>query len=303
MSKTQQRERQQKPQGQCIFCQGHGMTKQHIWPNWISRSEIAAKSNTAREANNTQNLQNIRLEYDPNNKLTTVIPVNKNIIHQGSRLSRKVRMVCAKCNNEWMSIIENKCKELVIALQSFKNVKLNYKNQLDLATWITILTVIAEFTDVPSKRIPVKERRDFYENKTPIEGWQIWIGKYNGTEWDLRYQHRGKSMGASGIKDGMGEKEDIFEASAQCSTFVMGGLAIFVVSPGIGLNPDYFSSSYINNMAKIWPASEHDIDWQLLTINSDADINEQANTFSDEMQNLYFSIMKALNENEKGLNA
>jgi hypothetical protein len=261
----------QKPQGMCIFCQGHGMTKQHVWPNWISKSEIALQSQNAQRNTHSQALYGLKVELDVNNKLARINPYLKRLDHQGSILSRKLRMVCANCNNTWMSDLENKAKEIVLRLQAHQDCILSTEEQVALATWITLLTIVAEFTDIPQKKIPLIERALFYQEHKPLPDWQIWIGKYRGIEWDLRYRHYG--IGGGFKRQDASDKviESLVIGSAQSSTFVIGGLLIVVMSADVDVFKERIAGHNSNSLYKIWPLSNKEIEWNKALIHSDAE--------------------------------
>jgi hypothetical protein len=285
---------QQQPQGMCIFCQGHGMTKQHVWPNWISKSEIAHNSQTAQSNTHSQALYGASVELNLKDKHAIVQPYLQILERQGSLLSRKLRMVCAQCNNTWMSDLENKAKEIVLRLQAHKNCVLSSEEQLALATWITLLTIVAEFTDIPQKKIPVTERILFYKEHQPLPDWRIWIGKYRGTEWDLRYRHYGIGGAFEGrdINDKVVDLIDI--GAAQSSTFVIGGLLILAISAGDDIFKEQVAGYTINSLYKIWPLSNTEIEWDKASIHSDAETLAISDACYNDIQAMTINMVKEI---------
>ena len=98
------------PAGKCIFCGGPGMTKQHVFPNWLN-TVLPLSENS-----HTQLLNNVSFDMGGNAIVSTDVNVQ-----QGHRRTRKMRNVCSRCNNVWMSNIENACKPLLTKLFSGEN--------------------------------------------------------------------------------------------------------------------------------------------------------------------------------------
>ena len=76
-----------KPPGQCIFCERTGLTKEHVFPDWLN--SLYPK----RPYNKRERLR----AFDPN-KQTDQVVLESARIHQGGPANRKVRVVCSKCN-------------------------------------------------------------------------------------------------------------------------------------------------------------------------------------------------------------
>jgi len=257
-------------QGHCIFCQGTGMTKQHIWPNWISRTELAADDNKGQSHERTA--LDVAFGTDLSTKQTTVFITPKTVIKQGTNLSQKLRMVCRSCNGGWMSQIEDKSKSVILDLQSHADIILSVEDQRKLVAWIALMTIISEFTDMPYKAIPSSDRKYFYENKIPPSNWEIWIGKYAGQEWKLRYSHKGLKTPDFDI-----EKFDVEKTKVQwqSSTFVVGGLMMHVISTSCKflqtLKIEY------SRLTKIWPPISNPIHWHDVVIHDDSSMNQGDN--------------------------
>lgn len=296
MAKTKQKQAQQKPQGQCIFCQGHGMTKQHIWPNWMSHADIPYRQEALAATANHQLLYGSRLIFDTSKTNNELIVHQPNVINRkGSILTRKLRMVCQKCNNQWMSVIEDKSKNIILELQSHKPTVLSESEQYDLAAWITLMTIICEFTDIPTKVIPFNERKYFFDNKVAPSHWHIWIGKYQGDEWKFRYRHTGARMVLAGENEGQ-PQEIVSEESWQSSTFVVGGLIMHVISVDSVQLQDYFSGFDFPSMVKIFPAISNPINWNSLPINSDTNAMSISQYVENHMRDFSIEVGKAIRE-------
>jgi hypothetical protein len=210
-----------KAQGKCIFCGGSGLSKQHIWPNWF-RNIINRDSKS-----HTQ--QTVSYKYRKSGVYATPGSRQK----QGDLWSRKIRNVCATCNNGWMSVIENGVKPLLTNLIAGRISVITEKEQSDFAAWVTLLAIMAEYTDIKSAGISSEDRQFLYNFKKCPPKWHIWIGSYDGVRWNRRYYHQGVLAIPKDKYEEVAESERVFgppKANCQSSVFTLGKLLIYVVS-------------------------------------------------------------------------
>jgi hypothetical protein len=251
--------------GKCIFCEGIGMTKQHIWPNWMNRA-------FPKNENSHTNLK-LSVQSVFGQKQRTLLihsPVTKKL--NGNIGSRQLRLVCSKCNMGWMSKIDEQSKDLIIALMTHQDIILSQEQHLTLAAWIAQITIVAEFTDIPMKAIPYSERKYFMDNQLPPSTWAIWIGKCKSTNWqELAYQHRG-ILSARLMKDNNGVMKEVKrEVATQSSAFTIGGLYILALSTkDADLNQTINDFTY-PELVRLWPLNTVRIDWSSLPIVLDTD--------------------------------
>src|SRR5262249_25380118 len=81
--------------GKCVFCGGTGLTKGHVWPDWISKTLPVTASHH-------------ELVVGKWETFTSTLPGPQYSIkqRQGSARQRKPRNTCKACNGGWMSLIE-----------------------------------------------------------------------------------------------------------------------------------------------------------------------------------------------------
>jgi hypothetical protein len=121
-----------KPPGRCIFCDSLGVTQEHMWADWL-RSYIPR---TLAETRTRSAL--IHLDGDK----TTFIN------RTGDPHSRRIKCVCRKCNNEWMSRLQEDSKPfLVPMLTGEEQVTLHRRAQTILSAWIAMTVMVAEHAD------------------------------------------------------------------------------------------------------------------------------------------------------------
>lgn len=170
-------------QGKCIFCQGLGLTKEHIWPNWFNGVLF--------RTDEFHNQLLVHYDFVEGSELSTTVLEKK---RNGKLGSTKIRNVCAKCNNGWMSQIEDSVKEILTPMLLGHGVELNFNEQNIVALWIVMRTIMAEYSDLKTQAIPQSHREYIYNNRSIPPNWKIWIGKCEGEDWSFRYRHY--SMGA-----------------------------------------------------------------------------------------------------------
>ena len=89
---------------QCIFCQGSGMSKEHFWSSWMD--SVIPKG----EKNEYTNI--ILSGQDENLSMDSIS------VRQGDVITKKIRVVCKKCNSGWMSRIEETVKPILLKLMN-----------------------------------------------------------------------------------------------------------------------------------------------------------------------------------------
>ena len=88
----------------CIFCNGASgtrLTKEHIFPDWLRR--LFPRSPTDTHTHGHTSWKGLQ-------------PVTSLTKKQGQAGSRRVKVVCQKCNNEWLSGLEKRTKPLLLML-------------------------------------------------------------------------------------------------------------------------------------------------------------------------------------------
>jgi hypothetical protein len=152
----------------CIFCGGRPLTREHIWPDWL-RAHLPRSLSFYHSGriilneDNTQTHSSKKISGDPK--------------------SRKLRIVCNKCNNEWMSDLQNATKPILIPLLLSQQITLSEPRQRQLATWVAMTVICAEYIQPASVSIPVTARRWLFTNRTPPENMRIWIGNFDRQNW------------------------------------------------------------------------------------------------------------------------
>lgn len=221
------------------------MSKQHIWPKWLSkiRKPLAAS--------HTQVTGEFLSRPGLGNR-----PIVRNI-HQGHAGSRKIKTVCQICNNGWMSQIEEAAKDAAVPLILDRESKLTSDQQRELARWFTLMTMMVEFTDPATAALTGKDRTFFKINRDPPPNFKMWIGRYIGKHPEQHWcRHIGMNMSLTPEPS-----DDPYKCNTQVTTIVLGALCIHTYSSTV--DPDF--PGYVGApIEQIWPLREQIIQWPLL---------------------------------------
>lgn len=166
--------RPQKPPGVCHFCGTVGtMTKEHLWPQWLSADAIVDAQQSTRRLGFDQNEPGHYEELP-----TTVVHKDRSV------LTDRVRKICRTCNEGWMSRLEQTVRGplelLTAASYSFGRTALTREQVTLLAAWALKTSWMREL-DQERKPIPTQaQRRHLMEQLRPPAYTTVWAAKYNG---------------------------------------------------------------------------------------------------------------------------
>lgn len=149
-----------KAQGFCIYCGSAGLTKEHMWADWLRRY--------------------IPREMDHHKIQTTVEFANRVeesfTRHNGDAHVRKLRCVCLGCNQGWMGRLQQTAKPFLVPMLTGEPIALHRNGQTAISAWAAMFTMTAEYMDPAKVAIPADERRWLRSHGRPPHHWRIWIG-------------------------------------------------------------------------------------------------------------------------------
>ena len=201
----------------CIFCQQPGrMTKEHIWGDWL-KAHIAPTMNK-------HNMQAVRINQ-PGQPTT-----GNTLLRAGDPLRSTVRVVCADCNNQWLSGIQSRAKPILIPLIKGDRTVLGIEAQQRVSAWCAMATMTAEFIDRDPNTIAVPQAdRDWLRNNgTAPPGWRIWLARYRRHKWPAQWAHF--TLPILEAKDVPAPGTGFVPPNTQVTTFVVGELYVHVMS-------------------------------------------------------------------------
>jgi hypothetical protein len=194
--------------------------------------------------------------------------------HSGTR---KVRVVCQKCNGGWMSALEAQAKPLLLPLINGENGKISVEAQRVLATWASKTVMTAEFIHPKSAVIEVQERKLLMEHLLPPERWHVWMARYEGEVWRglSMYQHSG-TLDVPSVSRPGGVSHYV-----ESTTFGIGHVVFYVVATTWERIHIPFLGFGVPGLARICPAPNLDIVWPPPFILGDAEVTRMSQSVGE----------------------
>ena len=254
-----------KPPAYCEFCGTRGVTKQHVWPDWMGRhfSESTAY--------HVQDLFDIKLLRSPS------IAVLQPRMHfsQGPFHTRKLRIACQKCNSGWMSRIESKAKPTLELLAPGIRPRLDLSAQQALAAWLALFTMVAEFTDRRTVAVTPEERSSLREYVRPSFGWRMWMGFHDDNDWKHRFFHH--AVAAYPTHETPPEPPPF---NCQFTTIGFGSALFHTAWTPYDSSQLHLPDRYAKRLASVWPTTSPELDCSGMVPLLPPDIAEVCNYFA-----------------------
>jgi len=141
----------------CIFCGSRATSKEHVFSSWL----IEALSNGSQRTEITLSIAG-----------ETLTPWAET----GPERGLKVRSVCRRCNNNWMSELEETVKPYLLAMLRDFSLPLDREAQILIATWTVKLAMVLEGVRPTVKFYTDSSRRVLMEQRQPPDGTMVWLG-------------------------------------------------------------------------------------------------------------------------------
>lgn len=231
----------------CFWCGTQGdLTKEHVWPRWMvpyahdlqgHHAEAVFKVGRSNEGAWSTTEQSTRSK-------------------QGSQLTAKVREVCRRCNNGWMSELEQAAKPLLLRLMSpppLGALSLDPTQSALIASWALKGAWMRELTSRGTPTATRQMRSYLGSTGMPPPGARVWIAQHQG---QLRWDTRSASV------DLLHQDRPLDRSESRrllLCTLTFAGLALLsrTVS-GAGIpeqipNPEYWLALWPVKEAVVWP--------------------------------------------------
>jgi hypothetical protein len=253
--------------GRCLFCGGGRLSKEHFWPQWASHL-----------------LGDKRVSGAYIEEFVVRTPKALPLSHTrkerpGQVTTKKLRVVCVKCNNEWMSVLESSVKAFVTPMILGQAVILSPVFQGLFAQWVTLKLMVAE-QNRPTESIWHQSHRDaFLRARTIPSGMRIWIAQCYSDLWSNAYLRHASTLG----KDRASRPTDS-KKNSQASALGIGQLFVMAMAStaqNVDLG-DFFS--FDERITPIWPPSAKDIHWPPVAPLTHDQANRVAMSFDELMR-------------------
>jgi hypothetical protein len=140
----------------CVFCGGPRVTNEHVFPQWLNRYLPPGR---------LQQIEQTR--YGPGEYDITRLHIG---------LDFRIRKVCARCNNGWLSRLETESVDILDPLiSSLKMQLLPLAAQRQIALWATKTAMMVDNTQV-DPILPTMKLARMRSHRAIPGGTRIWIG-------------------------------------------------------------------------------------------------------------------------------
>lgn len=241
----------------CIFCGVSGkLSREHVWAAWL-RGYLPSDRGVNQVASRLGRIGNA-VEFSVTDMRVT------ETAHYGDKT---LRLVCAKCNNGWMSRLQNRVKPHLIPLMTSSGDGVIAEVALDiLRKWLVMTTMVAEFTDMSgnSEAIAISEedRASFARTLAIRDHWRIFIGRGADGLQKSGYDHFAVPVNLIWFSPPLRQREIV-----QASTMVIGDFVAYVFTSATkmawdnAVPADKSDSSILRKLQPIWPAPNVAKNW------------------------------------------
>jgi hypothetical protein len=95
----------------------------------------------------------------------------------GDALSQTARVVCRRCNNEWMSELQSVAKPILLPLVLGEWGEISAKEREIVARWASMFNMVLDASEPTHEAIIPEQRHEFYQTQKPLPEWIIWVGR------------------------------------------------------------------------------------------------------------------------------
>lgn len=201
----------------CIFCQGRSkLTREDFFPKWFREFYPAPPGSESARLNAEVSWH----ERDTaTGEIATVMAPSK-LARPGDLADQTLRVVCAKCNNGWMSRLQQTAKPYLRPYILGKWPRPDQAARKTISSWAVMFAMVVEFGDEASAVVPPIEREVFRRDLRPPIGAHIWAGRAAG---DLPYWFHRRAMRVT-----LDPADDRGAPNAQLTTLTLGHLLLQV---------------------------------------------------------------------------
>ena len=241
----------------CIFCRNLPLTSEHVIANWM-RQIIPRKSSDGRRFTHSTDLPS---SIGHINRRTS------SYIQRGHPGSKKVRCVCARCNNGWMAGLEGELKPTLKKVISGKDFVITEWEQRRLSTWAAKTSMTAEFIDPKSVAILFAEREYLRLHNEPPKHFDIWVGCYDGPRPTTALHHHSNHIS---LPEALPKEPR--NPNTQATVIRLGRLFVQVFSSNVPELRAKLGDERRSKLRRIWPPVGNEFNWQSIRKLYDKDI-------------------------------
>jgi hypothetical protein len=255
--------------GRCIFCGATGLTKEHMWADWL-KSYIPRT-----ESAHVEGLTLVHLDRDEET-------ISR---RTGDPHSRRIRCVCQSCNNGWMSRLQETVKPFLVPMLVGNRTNLHRRGQTVVAAWSAMMVMVSEHIHEEMVATPLSERVYLRERGVVPPCWRIWIGCHSRRDHPL-FTHRATTFVTTKEEMERLRGSPARISNTQISTICIGRhILIHVMSSRVAwsiVRRWKFPPQISAGLVQIWPIKAGNATWPPSQALTDSGISFVANDFFDK---------------------
>jgi hypothetical protein len=209
-----------RPAGKCIFCEAGNLSKEHFWPEWAS--DLLPTYPINRHVERLLTFTEV-----------TRLEEQKSRTKPGHAWTKKIRVVCARCNNGWMNTLETAARPFLTLLISTTSHTMTAAAALTSAQWIALKIMVGEYNQPGDAVTLPSDRAKFRSTWQLPPNFKIWIARCGVGGWETAYfRHAGTVSATPGVRPEHRRK------NIHSVTFGIGDLLVHVLhttAPGVDL--------------------------------------------------------------------
>ena len=162
-----------------------------------------------------------------------------------------------------MNQIEKRARPSIEPLIKGLPIRVTERDQLQLATWLVLKTMVAELDDPARVTIHHMQRRRMFHKKIPPKGgWRIWIGHFDRVSWVPAYINNTFSIIPGSQPPGASHML-VNRYNTQSVTYVFGKLFVHLIhSPNKHIIRLWqFPPPVDGKLRQIWPLTGYSFVW------------------------------------------
>lgn len=161
----------------CIFC-GGGRSAEHFWPEWMHTYLVKPEFRHKREWSQARRML-------PSGIVSVTQP--RDYKRQGGVHTKTIRTACKKCNNTWMSKIEEAAKSSFLHIFNDKIDTMNIEQLNTIRNWAALKIIAADHDTPENFVIPLEDCKEFLMSRKIPNYLKIYLGISNNNELSLSF--------------------------------------------------------------------------------------------------------------------
>lgn len=222
----------------CIFCGTRGgISKEHFWPQWLAAHLTPANPNLhVSELHLSEGKQPPRLE--------------RRSERPGGVHTKKIRAVCATCNNGWMSTLESKVKPVILGLLDRSGTVLSSESTANLALWVAVKSIVGEYAIEGTALTTAADRSAMFAARAIPAYFRIFVA-FHSLQTQAGYYRQSTTISTSMRGPCPTLPPGIFR-NIQATTFFVGPVCVYLTAVraagfnGAAIDPP-------SRMHRLWP--------------------------------------------------